>query len=160
METLIIKELLTDTPERKEFIEDTFRYWLSNKEHIRTPFPEYIHEELMETSTTRFIAWADSVTPKARQELNHEIVAEKFEEIIFETGLMLAKEEDEKITIRYPFMPRSEDEISIKNPDGTTAKSTIFKREIIKEGNKAYLKVYLKNNTTSEEWDTKFELPE
>jgi hypothetical protein len=161
METAIIKDILVqDSAERKEFIESTFDYWFSDHQHVRSPFPEFMREELKLVATEKFNTWAGSVAANKIKGLNEEIIAEKLEEIIFEAALLLTKDEDEKISIRYPFLPRTGDIISVKGVEDTVADSEVVKREIVKEKKTAYLKVYFVNLSSKAQWDTKFELPE
>jgi len=153
-----MRELEQGTLESSELVEETLNFWFSNNEHIRSPFPEYIRPQLKEKSTENFYRWVSSLNSKAKDEVNDEIIAEKFEEIIFETALPLVLTEDEKITIQYPFLPRLNDEISTsENPE--QEKSKVIDRILTKEGDHSFLKVKLEKVTSKEVWETKFELP-
>src|SRR5690606_30983065 len=121
---------ISNTQESSDLIEQTFKFWYNDQEHIRSPFPEYIRTQLKLDSTDKFFNWAENINPQAKDELNDEMVGEKFEEFIFETALSLIKTEDERITILYPFLPRLNDEL--KSDKGDEAK--IVDRELIKEG--------------------------
>ena len=147
-----MKELDEKAIENSELVVQTFKFWLTDNEHIRCPFPDYIHKELKSQAILSFGAWAKSLNPKAKDEVNDEIVAEKFEEIIFETALKLVQKEDERITILYPFLPRLGDKLDGKGDE-------IIKRTLIKEKDVSYLKIRLINPDTLNEWETKFELP-
>ncbi|MBV6460588.1 MAG: hypothetical protein HJHJAOHD_00703 [Flavobacteriales bacterium] len=151
----MIEELNPASESSKEMIEETFKFWFTSNHHIRSPFPEYIHDKLKTEGTEKFWHWALNLKPEAEKELNEEIIAERLEEIIFETALKLVLTEDEKITIRYPFLPRIGDTINAKD---TNEASNVVDRWIVKEGDNEYLKVTLSNNTTNEKWETKFEL--
>ena len=107
-----MKELEQGTVESSELVEATLNFWFADNEHIRTPFPEYIRPQLKEVATAKFYEWVSTLNSKAKDEVNDEIIAEKFEEIIFENAMLLVLTEDEKITIQYPFLPRLNDEIS------------------------------------------------
>lgn len=152
-----MKALEPNTVESSEMVEQTFNFWFSDNEHIRSPFPEYIRPILKENSVDGFFKWVSNLNPKAKEEVNDEMIAEKFEEIIFETAMRLVQTEDEKITIQYPFLPRVDDEI--RNNEEDTQVSKIIDRIILKEGDTKFLKVRLENVNDQQVWETKFELP-
>ena len=143
--------------ENSELVEQTFHFWFTDSEHIRSPFPEYIRTELKNKSIARFQEWVGKLTDKAKDDINDTIIGEKFEEIIFENALELVITEDEKITISYPFLPRLGDEI--KERSDSTEKSTIVDRLIEKEGDTVFLKVKCEREESKNKWETKFELP-
>jgi hypothetical protein len=144
--------------ENSELIEQTFNFWFSDNEHIRSPFPEYIRPQLKEKAIERFFKWASNLNPKAKDEVNDEIIAEKFEEIIFEIATSLVMTEDEKLTIEYPFLPRLADVIyeDVENKKG---ESKIIDRSKIKEEDFNFMKIKLEKIDSKEVWETKFELP-
>jgi len=152
-----MKELDPTTIESSEMVEQTFKFWYSDREHIRSPFPLYIREELKQRATQRFYEWASALNEKASEEVNDEIMGEKFEEIIFETALELVQLEDEKITINYPFLPRLGDEIKAR--EEKEEGSEIIDRWIVKEKDHIFLKVKMQKTQSGEKWETKFELP-
>lgn len=152
-----MKELEPNTIESSELVEQTFNFWFTDNDHIRSPFPEYIRPILKEKSVDGFFKWVSNLNPKAKEEVNDEMVAEKFEEIIFETALNMVVTEDEKITIQYPFLPRVGDEIyANETPDLI---SNIIDRVLLKEGDDSFLKVKAEEFATKKVWETKFELP-
>ena len=140
-----------------EFIEETFKFWFTDSDHIRSPFPTYIQQDLERNATELFLDWLQHLKTGAEKEVNDEIVAEKFEELIFETASGLVMTEDEKITILYPFLPRLDDKLKDNEKDGQ--ESNIVNRAIIKDGDATYLKVTLKRLDNEEVWETEFELP-
>lgn len=150
-----MKELDKNTVESSELVEQTFKFWLTDNGHIRSPFPTYIHNDLKRLATERFYVWANGLDPKAKDELNDEMIGEKFEEIIFDTAGKLVKTEDERITIMYPFLPRINDKIE----NQLQGNSIVIDRDIVKEGDTGYLKLILKRNNSGEQWETKMELP-
>lgn len=152
-----MKALEPNTVESSEMVEQTFNFWFSDNEHIRSPFPEYIRPILKENAVDAFFKWVSNLNPKAKEEVNDEMVAEKFEEIIFETAMGLVHTEDEKITIQYPFLPRVDDEI--RNNEEDIQISKIIDRTLTKEGDTQFLKVKLENVSDQQVWETKFELP-
>jgi len=151
-------ELDPTSVESSELIEQTFKFWFSDNEHIRSPFPEYIRPQLKEKSVEKFFEWASNLHPKAKDEVNDEIIGEKYEEIIFETATQLVLTEDEKLTIEYPFLPRLNDVI-YEDVENKTGESRIIDRIKIKEGDFNYLKIKLEKIESKENWETKFELP-
>lgn len=152
-----MKTLEPNTVESSELVEQTFTFWFSDNEHIRSPFPEYIRPILKEKAVEDFFKWVSNLNPKAKEEVNDEMIAEKFEEIIFEAAMGLVNTEDEKITIQYPFLPRMDDEISNNEEDAQLSK--IIDRTLTKEGDTQFLKVKLENVSDQQVWETKFELP-
>jgi hypothetical protein len=145
--------------ESSEMIEQAFDFWFNDREHIRSPFPEYIRPQLKILATEKFYNWASNLNEKAKDEINEDIVCERFEEIIFETALDLVLTEDEKITIKYPFLPRVDDSI-YEDAETMSGQSTIVFRTIIKEGDHSFMLVKMKKADTGEKWETQFELPE
>ncbi|MBL1281063.1 MAG: hypothetical protein COA33_012355 [Fluviicola sp.] len=150
-----MNELRKDSVESSEMVEQTFKFWFNDNEHIRSPFPAYIHSQLKTEATDLFFNWASGIDPKAKEELNDEIIGEKFEEFIFETATKLIKTEDERITILYPFLPRLGDKLKKEEK----LDSEIVDRSILKEGDTSYLKLKLENIETKEKWEEKIELP-
>lgn len=153
-----MKELEPNTVESSELVEQTFNFWFTDNEHIRSPFPEYIRAILKEKAVDGFYKWVSNLNPKAKEEINDEMVAEKFEEVIFETAMGLVQTEDEKITIQYPFLPRLDDEITNNETDDQQL-SKVIDRLLVKDGDTKYLKLKLENVTDKQIWETKFELP-
>lgn len=143
-----------------EMLEATFNFWYNDDKHIRSPFPVYIREQLTEISTELFLKWAKQIDSKAKKDINDEILAEKFEEIIFETAMKLVLTEDEKLTISYPFLLRIDDVITVKDMSENESQSKVVDRSIIKKGDNVFMKVIFKHITTNEKWETEFELPE
>ena len=154
-----MKELDQHTLESGELVEQTFNYWFSDHQHVRSPFPDYIQSKLKEKSTKLFFSWVSQLDPKAKDEINDEIIGERFEEIIFETAIGLVKTEDERITILYPFLPRIGDQIQNETENDSKNESAVINRNLLKDGDLSYLKIVLENATTKENWETKFELP-
>jgi len=149
-----MKELTPNTVESSELVEQTFQFWFTGADHIRTPFPDYIRNDLKTMATDRFFNWASNLEDGAKDEMNDEMIGEKFEEIIFDVATSLVKTEDEKITILYPFLPRLED--SIKDQEGRNG--IIVDRSIKKQEDKSFLEVKLIRDDGSD-WVTQFELP-
>lgn len=143
-----------------EMIEAAFNFWFSDNNHLRSPFPAYMRDKLITQATDKFIDWTNQISDKAKKEINDEILAEKFEEIIFECALNLVLTEDEKLTIRYPFMPRIDDIINDHNEKSNHGKSKVVDRFYHKKKDTAFLKLKLKTLAIGKMWETEFELPE
>ncbi|MCC6383917.1 MAG: hypothetical protein LC117_06495 [Bacteroidia bacterium] len=143
-----------------EMVKAAFEFWFSDSDHLRSPFPEYIRERLKQEATHKLLDWSGAISDKARKEINDEILAEKFEEIIFEAALPMVLTEDEKLTIRYPFMPRIGDLITEKDAEGNQTECRVTDRYHFKKGDTAFMKIKLKNTFTQKERETEFELPE
>ncbi len=152
-----MKDLAQGTLESSELVDETLKFWFKDNNHIRSPFPEYIRPELKKMASKSFFRWTSNLNPKAKDEVNDEMIAEKFEEIIFEEALKLVLTADEKITIRYPFLPRLGDELSKSEVENE--KSTVIDRNIYKDGDYSFLKVMLEKQISKQKWDTSFELP-
>ncbi|MBK9282996.1 MAG: hypothetical protein IPM51_01605 [Sphingobacteriaceae bacterium] len=154
MEAYLNKENLTMIDH--EMMEVSFNFWFNDHEDIRCPFPDYIKMELRELAENNFSQWASKLTEQAKKEINDEILLERFEEILFETASKLVQTEEERITIKYPFMLRLDDQVS----DKSHMDSKVVKREIISINDTSYLKVTFEENETKKTWDTTFEVPE
>ncbi len=145
----------SDALKTSEFIEEAFKFWFKDNDHVRSPFPEYIQSKLKIASVEKFNFWINNLKPEAKDELNDEIIAEKFEEALFEEASKLVITEDEHVSILYPFLPRIGDSIHDEN-DQT---STISDRSIQKIDENNFLKLKCQNSETKEFWETSFQLP-
>lgn len=144
--------------EGSELVEQTFKFWLNDNEHIRSPFPHYIHQRLKQEATEQFFTWIEGLQAEAKEELNDEMIGERFEEIIFEVAMTQVLTEDERITIQFPFLPRLEDAI-FEDAENQKGKSMITSRKIMKEGDHTFMDTKLTKIGSDEVWETKFELP-
>ena len=139
-----------------DFFEASFKFWFNDTEQIRTPFPEKIQPELVEKTSRIFLEWILELSDEEKSKLENEEIAEVFEMILFNQAIGLVEDEGQKITICYPFLPRVGDVVD----DKSKGSSTVIERQIkVKENNKKYLKLNLKSESGSVEWETEFELP-
>jgi len=139
-----------------DFFEASFKFWFNDTEQIRTPFPEKIQPELVEKTSRIFLEWILELSDEEKSKLENEEIAEVFEMILFNQAIGLVEDEGQKITICYPFLPRVGDVVD----DKSKGSSTVIERHIkVKENNKKYLKLNLKSESGSVEWETEFELP-
>jgi hypothetical protein len=153
-----MNELKEETVESSEMVKQTFAFWFTDQNHLRTPFPEYIRAPLQANATARFFRWAGALNEEAKNELNDEAIGEKFEEIIFEEAMKLVLTEDEKLTILYPFLPRIGDPID-ETKEELPGKSLVIDRSISKKKDHSFMHLTLERQTTKEKWETSFELP-
>ncbi len=139
-----------------DFFEESFKFWFTDNENIRTPFPENIQEELKEKTFRFFMEWVFELSDEEKSKIKNEEIAEIFEMILFNQAMGMVEDEDQKITICYPFMPRLGDVVD----DEKRGSSKIVERKVdLKKDDKKYLKVKLKSETDLQEWETEFELP-
>jgi hypothetical protein len=142
-------------------ISSALEYWFTTNDHVRSPFPERIHKQLAEDATSAMLKWSEHLSEAARKEFNDEMLAERFEELLFEIALGLVTDEDEKITIKYPFMPRVGDLLTQRdNMESSGADSVIVARRIDKRGDNVFLVVEHKEEGTGNVRSDEFELPE
>lgn len=144
----------------QEMVDAAFEFWYNDREQIRSPFPYYIRENLKLATVENFLDWASQISAKAKTEINDEILAEKLEEILFELGTSMVLTEDEKLTLKYPFLMRIGDIITAKDSPEGKKESEVTDRWILKRGDETFMKVKLKYVGTGEKWETEFELPE
>ena len=138
-----------------EMLDVSIDYWFSDHDEIRSPFPDYIKSDLRGEAIDKFMEWTSKLSVEARKEINDEILLERFEEILFECANKMVISDDEKITIKYPFILRVGDTVK----DHKRPESIVTAREICQNGDEILLKIKLKECETNEIWDTTFELP-
>lgn len=139
-----------------DFFEASFKFWFKDNEQIRSPFPEKIQPELRGLTSRIFVEWILELSDEEKSKLDKEEIAEVFEMFLFNQAIGLVEDEEQKITICYPFLPRVDDVVD----DKSRGSSTVIKRQMnVKEDNKKYLKLNLKSESASAEWETEFELP-
>lgn len=139
-----------------DFFESSFNFWFKDNEQIRTPFPEKIQADLRELTSKIFVEYILELSDEEKSKLENEEIAEVFEMFLFNQALGLVEDEEQKITICYPFLPRVGDVVD----DKSRGSSIVFERQIdLKENNKKYLKLNLKSESASVKWETEFELP-
>lgn len=139
-----------------DFFEESFKFWFEDNEHIRTPFPVEIQEKLKKQTFRFFMEWVYELTDEEKSGMENDALVETFEIILFNQAMGLVEEEDQKITICYPFMPRLGDVVD----DKERGASKVVNRKIdLYKDEKKYLKVKLKSEDVLHEWETDFELP-
>lgn len=155
---------MTPTPQPiiasdSEMVQAAMQFWLIGDEHIRSPFPQYIHDELQSRTLERFNTWLGQLDgQQAETEVTDEVMAAKLEEILFETALPMVKSEDERITVMFPFLPRVGDPVNA----GTAAEGisgNVQHRKIVIEEEAPFLLVTVVDEGSGNSWQTKIDLP-
>ncbi len=139
-----------------DFFEESFKFWFEDNEQIRTPFPDEIKEDLKEKTFRVFMEWVFELSDDEKSKLENDEIVETFEMILFNQAMGMVEDEDQKITICYPFMPRLGDVVDDKEKG---ASKVISRKMDLNKDEKKYLKVKLISETVSQEWETEFELP-
>lgn len=133
-----------------------FDYWLTDREQVRSPFPESMHDELRIKTSQRFSEWLETLGKEGASQLDVSEMVEMFEMFLFNVGLSLTTDPDQQITITYPFMPRCGDVVE----DANHGLSAITHREIVeKDEDKRQLRLELKTQSGENTWQTEFDLP-
>ena len=137
-----------------KFLKPGFEYWFANHEHIRTPFPKEIVVQVKENTTMVFMEWVKGLKEAELNKMPDEEFAEMFETILFNEAIKLVDNEDQRLTISYPFMPRLGD--VVKHKEHGNGK-IIERKELITKENKKMMEITVSINETLE-WKTQFEL--
>ena len=139
-----------------DFFDESFKFWFEDNEHLRTPFPVEIQEKLKELTFRVFMEWVFELSDDEKSKMENDEIVETFEMILFNQAMGLVDDEDQKITICYPFLPRLGDVVE----DKLKGASKIISRKMdVNKDEKKYLKVKLKSEVVLQEWETEFELP-
>ncbi|MBL7755182.1 MAG: hypothetical protein JNM44_11955 [Chitinophagaceae bacterium] len=138
----------------REMLHGIFLFWIEGRDSVRCPFPEAIHQELQQTAEKKCVDWYIHLPEQIKKDLDDELIAEQLEEKLFEIALNLVQDPDEKISIKYPLMPRVGDEVrSADNPGGQ-----IIERRIVVKEQQSWLEVSMREIDGTKEWSTQFEL--
>ncbi len=139
-----------------DFFEESFKFWFEDNEYIRTPFPAEIQEKLKELTFRVFMEWVFELSEEEKSAMGSDEIVETFEMILFNQAMRLVEDEDQKITICYPFLPRLGDVVDDKEKG---ASKVVGRKLDLNKNEKKYLKIQLKKEGVLTEWNTKFELP-
>jgi hypothetical protein len=137
-----------------KFLKPGFNYWFSNHEHIRTPFPAKIRELTQERTSAVFMDWVEGLHESELKNVSDDEFAEMFETILFNEAIKLVENEDEKLTIIYPFLPRIGDTVNHKD----FGQGVIIERKEVMVENKKMFEISVQSGTDSQIWKTQFEL--
>ena len=139
-----------------------FDFWFNDREHIRSPFPDYIQSTVKTKTIERAAKWLGNLNDSDKDKVTESDIVDKLESILFEEGLKAVRTEDEKITLLYPFLPRIDDLVmgnSFSDENLPTGEYTVIDRTLLKEGKQDFMKIIIKHNETGKRWETKVELP-
>lgn len=139
-----------------KFIDPGFNYWFSNHEHIRSPFPPEIRQELKKQTSAVFFDWLDGLKQGELSALKDDEFAEMFENILFNEAMKMVDDPDQKLTIAYPFMPRLGDKVN-HNQHGRG--EVVARKETATKENKKFFEITVLSQLTGQSWETRFELP-
>ena len=140
-----------------KFIESGFEYWFTNHQHIRSPFPSAIKETVRERTSEIFLEWISGLKEKELNEMKENEFVEMFETILFNEAFKLVEDEDQQLTISYPFMPRLGDLVNHKvNGQG----KVISRKVTISKEDKKLLELTVMSQENGKIWETLFELTE
>ena len=138
-----------------EFMEHGFNFWFTDHEHIRSPFPEEIHDLIRINTTSVFLDWVLSMKEIELNEINEDEFVEMFETILFNEAMKLVEDEDRQLTISYPFLPRIGDKVKHNvHGEGKIAK----RKAIVSKENKKLFRLIICSEESGQEWETEFEL--
>lgn len=140
-----------------KFIEPGFEYWFTNHKHIRSPFPTGIKDTVKERTSEIFFEWISGLKDKELNEMNENEFVEMFETILFNEAFKLVDDEDQQLTISYPFMPRLGDLVNHSlNGQG----KVINRKAVDSKENKKLFELTVVSQETGKTWETQFELTE
>jgi hypothetical protein len=142
----------------QEFIDNAFKYWFTDDEQGRSPFPDNIQEELGVRTFRKFMEWVFEEEEHNRFPYFEQLIP-VFVEIIYEEAFALAETNDEKLTIVYPQLPRVGEWVYVREKETDPKKvGQIMSREIITKEGKEYCRFMLKSEDGREEWGEVVEL--
>jgi hypothetical protein len=133
------------------FLSEGFAFLLDDNPELRSPFPAYTHDALIQNSFQRIMHWAFE---QDKKNVTDEILSTVFQGIVFEEGQKLVATDDERLTIAYPELPRIGDTTSI--PDKGNYK--ISRRHLYQKDDALWLKIFLQNTLTGHLMETEFEI--
>ncbi len=140
-----------------KFIEPGLEYWFSNHKHIRSPFPIEIKDTVRERTSEIFFEWISGLKDKELNEMKENEFVEMFETILFNEAFKLVNDEDQQLTISYPFMPRLGDLVNHSlNGQG----KVINRKAVDSKENKKLFELTVESQETGKTWETQFELRE
>jgi hypothetical protein len=139
------------------FLEPGFEYWFSNHEKFRTPFPPEIRELLKERTKETFFDWFFTIKDDEKAKMEENELAEMFEMILFNEAIKLVENEDQKLGISYPFIPKIGDRINhTEKGEGIVEDRKL----ILTKENKNIIELSISFANTKQIWKTAFEITE
>ncbi|MEY4926536.1 MAG: hypothetical protein RI894_972 [Bacteroidota bacterium] len=133
------------------FLIEAFNFWLHDNPDLRTPFPMYIQEPLVQNTFQRLMHWAFL---QDASQTDEDEISQIFQAVITEEAAKLVQTDDERLTILYPEFPRIGDKTTVAER-GTY---TVCRRYLQDRNGQRFLKVYLMNDVTKGLLDTEYEV--
>ena len=140
-----------------KFIDPGFEYWFSNHEHVRSPFPSAIRNALKERVSNIFFEWIDGLKERELKAMKEDEFVEMFETLLFNEAMKLVEDEDQQLTIAYPFLPRLGDQV---NHSLHGKGNLVGRKEIVSKENKKLFVLSVLSQGSGKTWETQFELPD
>lgn len=140
-----------------KFIDPGFEYWFTNHEHVRSPFPLGIRNILKERASIIFFEWIDGLKETELKVMKEDEFVEMFETILFNEAMKLVEDEDQQLTIAYPFLPRMGDQV---NHSLHGKGNLVGRKEIVSKENKKLFELSVLSQESGKTWETQFELPD
>lgn len=138
------------------FLIPGFDYWFSNHKHVRSPFAKDIEPEVRKNTSIVFMEWIKGLESIELEKTPDSEFAEIFENILFNEAMKLTDDDDQRLTISYPFMPRVGDIVRHKENGG----GKIIERKVsVSESNRKMFEVTVSSDNDSTVWKTQFEIP-
>ncbi len=135
--------------------EVALNYWFSDHEQVRSPFPKEISPALRKNSIRLFADWLSEQKDEEFEDMEEEFLVEMFEAFLFSEALNLVEDEEQRLTIIFPFMPRPGDKVNHKDFGEGIVKG---RKEILSKENRKLLELTLENQETGQTFKTEFEL--
>ncbi len=131
--------------------------WFHDHDHVRSPFPKAIQAQLKENAQREYLHWLHNLTATDRGDVTDDELVTVFEQLLFAQALELIGDDDDEqvMTIHYPFMPRVGDQVN----DARHGPSTVIKRELKKnDDDQLCMVVFLDSAATGAAWQTEFSI--
>ncbi len=138
-----------------ELIDTACGFWFHDHDHVRSPFPKAIQAQLKENAQREYLHWLHNLTATDRGDVTDDELVTVFEQLLFAQALELIGDDDDEqvMTIHYPFMPRVGDQVN----DARHGPSTVIKRELKKnDDDQLCMVVFLDSAATGAAWQTEF----
>lgn len=135
----------------ESFLIEAFNFWLYDNAELRSPFPSYTHEPLIQNTFERLMHWAFERTVA---QTSDDEISEVFQAIITEEGVKLVQTDDERLSILYPDFPRVGDKTTIEE----RGRYAVTRRVLYQKDEGLFLKVYLMNEVTKGVLETEYEV--
>lgn len=133
------------------FLSEGFAYHFDDNADLRSPFPAYTHDALVQNTFQRIMHWAFE---QDKTRVTDEILTSVFQSILVEEGQKLVATDDERLSIAYPELPRLGDTTNI-------AEKGVYKisrRHLYQKEDALFLKIFLQNTLTGHVMEADYEV--